>query len=57
MQTGDNQHKGVKQRPAYLRCQIASILACYSQDDNFGASIYGDRKVLTLGRMMVATEL
>jgi len=28
-----------------------------SQDENVGASIYGDRRVPTLGRMMVATEV
>ena len=29
----------------------------FSQDENLGASIYGDRRVPTLGRMMVTTEL
>jgi len=27
-QVGGNQHTGVKQRPMYLRCQIASTLVC-----------------------------
>lgn len=56
-QADDNQHTGVKRRPAYLHTLSDCVNSgLFSRVGNVGASIYGDRRVPTLGRMTVSTE-